>query len=262
MAGFVGTKRTITFSIVLLLGFLCLLHIWSRTHSIEFVEANSYFIQSAVEGVARLERQMKVLENAHDEDGRENAKRLNSISEALSKLADQRDEPPPAGAVASASAGGFRPSSSKEDPFADLTCPPPLDDSGFEKISDAAEAAGANVKKYANHADADKEACRKGTWNLVNNKAHEGWTRSIMKELAVQRGDSVYDWGSGCGDTLGWMHEWQGVNGFGVELVEAAVVRAKAKFTGPRYCTGNAADMAGIPAERFNHAVAIGTIYQ
>jgi hypothetical protein len=69
--------------------------------------------------------------------------------------------------------------SSKEDPFADLTCPPPLDDSGFEKISDAAEAAGANVKKYANHADADKEACRKGTWNLVNNKALAGWTRSI-----------------------------------------------------------------------------------
>ena len=96
-----------------------------------------------------------------------------------------------------------------------------------------------------------------GTWSTTR-PTRGGRARSF----AVQRGDSVYDWGSGCGDTLGWMHEWQGVNGFGVELVEAAVVRAKAKFTGPRYCTGNAADMAGIPAERFNHAVAIGTIYQ
>lgn len=144
--------------------------------------------------------------------------------------------------------------------FADLACPA-VDAKGFEEISSTAEDHGMNIKKYSNHADKDKEACKKGTWNLVDNEAHQEFTRRIINRLGVKRGDSVYDWGSGCGDTLGWMYQWEGVNGFGVDVVEAAVESAKVKYPGPRYCTGNAANMSTIPDERFEHAVAIGTIY-
>lgn len=144
-------------------------------------------------------------------------------------------------------------------PFQDLACPKFTDGLFGELELQAAANPALNLKKYITHSE--KAGCKRGMWALIDNTQHQSIARTMMKLLGVKRGDHVYDWGSGCGDTLGWMYEWEGIHGFGVELISSAVQYAKATYKEPVFCNGNAADYSAIPDNRFDHALAFGTIF-
>jgi len=91
-------------------------------------------------------------------------------------------------------------------PFQDLSCPP-LSNKQKQNLFKQAKVINKeiDIEKYYEHSN--NKACDKGMWNLIGNEQHRKITKHLISIMGAKKGDCVYDWGSGCGDSLGWMHE-------------------------------------------------------
>ncbi|CAD7957426.1 unnamed protein product [Amoebophrya sp. A120] len=75
-----------------------------------------------------------------------------------------------------------------------------------------------------------------------------------------QPGDTVFDWGSGCGHMLTWFAKYFGIRGFGIEILEPAVQFSQAFGVGS-YCQADGnRGLSWIPNESFDHVVSCGAL--
>eukprot|EP01065_Artemidia_motanka_P022576 TRINITY_DN26773_c0_g1_i1.p1 TRINITY_DN26773_c0_g1~~TRINITY_DN26773_c0_g1_i1.p1 ORF type:complete len:430 (+),score=52.60 TRINITY_DN26773_c0_g1_i1:69-1358(+) len=102
-----------------------------------------------------------------------------------------------------------------------------------------------------------------GIWHRVGLDDHRAILGVISKLLGVKRGETVFDWGSGCGHKLRFLHDELGVNGFGLDVSELSVRYALENTTKDNhFCRANGVrTKEWMPENYFDHALSFGSVY-
>ncbi len=111
-----------------------------------------------------------------------------------------------------------------EDPFVYPSCPDVQrgvfnSSADRETIQKYEERAARKSKHYAHGCES-----KMGEWGADLSREHKCVLISAMREMSVEPGMSLLDWGSGCGHKVAWAEQLFGVRGLGVELVRKECV--------------------------------------
>ena len=106
--------------------------------------------------------------------------------------------------------------------------------------------------------------CQKGgIWHKISLEDHMEILKVIEKQLAVSRGDHVFDWGSGCGHKLRFLADKRGVSGFGLDVSEKSTEYALVNTTRENhFCRANGVRTdEWMPENYYDAALSFGSVY-
>lgn len=101
-----------------------------------------------------------------------------------------------------------------------------------------------------------------GIWNRVTIKDHHAILQNIARLARIQQGSFVFDWGSGCGHQLEFLHKEFGCTGVGIDVSSKTIEYARANTSKANlHCVADGTKLEWIPNGFFDHAYSFGSIY-
>eukprot|EP00927_Polykrikos_kofoidii_P076627 TRINITY_DN73696_c0_g1_i1.p1 TRINITY_DN73696_c0_g1~~TRINITY_DN73696_c0_g1_i1.p1 ORF type:complete len:497 (+),score=52.27 TRINITY_DN73696_c0_g1_i1:81-1571(+) len=83
---------------------------------------------------------------------------------------------------------------------------------------------------------------------------------SVGELLGFRSGESVLDWGSGCGWFLTWAEVFYGIRGFGIEMARSSAMWARRHALGS-FCHYGDLDLRWVPDESFHYVTSFWSLY-
>lgn len=142
------------------------------------------------------------------------------------------------------------------------SCPPY--DAGIERLQIPLEHLPRKKKtSVAQKYDRRAHNCAShGVWHRVTIEDHEAILKKIGDLLDVKRDQVLFDWGSGCGHQLEFMHRMFGGRGLGVDVSNLTISYAISNTTrANRHCVADGSRLEWLPSNFFDHAYSFGSIY-
>ena len=106
--------------------------------------------------------------------------------------------------------------------------------------------------------------CMKGgIWHKISLDDHRKILMGIQKLLKVQKGEHVFDWGSGCGHKLRFISDEFGASGFGLDVSEKSIDYSLVNTTkNNHFCRANGVRIdEWMPENYYDHSLSFGSVY-
>eukprot|EP00758_Cryptobia_borreli_P003804 Tbor_TRINITY_DN3994_c0_g1::TRINITY_DN3994_c0_g1_i2::g.815::m.815 len=114
-------------------------------------------------------------------------------------------------------------------------------------------------QKYDRRAN---NCAKNGVWHRVTIDDHHKILHNIVKISGIKRGETVFDWGSGCGHSMNFLYNEYNVTGVGIDVSSKTIEYAIRNTTSKNlYCVADGTQLEWIPNNSFDHVISFGSIY-
>jgi ubiquinone/menaquinone biosynthesis C-methylase UbiE len=103
-----------------------------------------------------------------------------------------------------------------------------------------------------------------GIWHRVTFEDHKEILKVAAELVQISGGESVFDWGCGCGHKLAFLAETYSTKGFGVDVSNKTIEYANENATVDgknKFCVADGTKLGWIPSNSFDVAFSFGSIY-